>query len=267
VNDDRDFLRAILADPVDNALRLVYADWLEERGDPRAEYLRLQAELTGVEPRDRRRAMLEDRRLEIHVAVDPRRYLSWLEQIGGSRAECEAIDDALLDMERADLRRGDMRVRLDELRRQTDPGWQALLDRPPVENCEVRFKFRCPKQWQNLARTDDSQVRFCAGCRKNVYYCVTIAEARNHASRGHCVAVNSGQQRSRGDLEHDSGDFFDVDMTSSDDQRSAAGALEEDECFLGLLIDTPEDDKSLLGMVLTDEGDALDKRRPWWKFW
>ena len=30
------FLRALLADPADAAPWLIYADWLEERGDPRA---------------------------------------------------------------------------------------------------------------------------------------------------------------------------------------------------------------------------------------
>jgi uncharacterized protein (TIGR02996 family) len=34
--DDESFLRAILADAADNAPWLIYADWLEERGDPRA---------------------------------------------------------------------------------------------------------------------------------------------------------------------------------------------------------------------------------------
>jgi uncharacterized protein (TIGR02996 family) len=34
------FLRAIQADPVDEANVLIYADWLEERGDPRADFLR-----------------------------------------------------------------------------------------------------------------------------------------------------------------------------------------------------------------------------------
>jgi uncharacterized protein (TIGR02996 family) len=33
---DEPFLRAILADPADDAPWLIYADWLEERGDPRA---------------------------------------------------------------------------------------------------------------------------------------------------------------------------------------------------------------------------------------
>src|SRR5271170_4351847 len=42
MNPDADFLAAIRASPYDDALRLVYADWLEERGDPRGEFLRLE---------------------------------------------------------------------------------------------------------------------------------------------------------------------------------------------------------------------------------
>lgn len=41
MSDDDAFLRAIQYAPYDDAPRLVYADWLEERTDPRAEYLRL----------------------------------------------------------------------------------------------------------------------------------------------------------------------------------------------------------------------------------
>jgi uncharacterized protein (TIGR02996 family) len=37
------FLGEVLANPTDQALRLVYADWLEERGDPRGEWLRIQS--------------------------------------------------------------------------------------------------------------------------------------------------------------------------------------------------------------------------------
>src|SRR5262249_38868583 len=44
------FLAAIRANPDDNAVRLVYADWLQERGDPRGEFLRLDTMLTGLSP-------------------------------------------------------------------------------------------------------------------------------------------------------------------------------------------------------------------------
>jgi uncharacterized protein (TIGR02996 family) len=45
MNDDHAFLRAIADAPYDDAPRLVYADWLDERGDPRGEYLRLDYQL------------------------------------------------------------------------------------------------------------------------------------------------------------------------------------------------------------------------------
>jgi len=49
------FLQAILSDPEDDARRLVYADWLDENGDPeRAELIRVQCELApGVEDGER----------------------------------------------------------------------------------------------------------------------------------------------------------------------------------------------------------------------
>jgi len=47
------FLRAIAADPADEATRLVYADWLEEQGDPLGEFLRLQCQAKGLERRER----------------------------------------------------------------------------------------------------------------------------------------------------------------------------------------------------------------------
>ncbi len=42
---DADFLQAILIDPGDDTIRLQYADWLEERGDPRGEFIRVQCAL------------------------------------------------------------------------------------------------------------------------------------------------------------------------------------------------------------------------------
>ena len=44
MQDENGFLEAIAANPEDDSIRLVYADWLEERGDPRAEYLRLEVQ-------------------------------------------------------------------------------------------------------------------------------------------------------------------------------------------------------------------------------
>jgi uncharacterized protein (TIGR02996 family) len=53
VSDDLAFIRGLLANPEDNSLRLVYADWLEDRGDPRSTFLRLEVALHETEPASR----------------------------------------------------------------------------------------------------------------------------------------------------------------------------------------------------------------------
>ncbi|MBM3981305.1 MAG: TIGR02996 domain-containing protein [Planctomycetes bacterium] len=45
LHTDDDFLTAITAQPADRTLRLVYADWLDERADPRAELVRVEEEM------------------------------------------------------------------------------------------------------------------------------------------------------------------------------------------------------------------------------
>ncbi len=49
------FVEAIYDDPYSDGPRQVYADWLEERGDPRTEYLRLQ--LSGSSDEERANAL------------------------------------------------------------------------------------------------------------------------------------------------------------------------------------------------------------------
>ena len=49
MDEEVDFVRAIKVCPGDRALRLIYADWLEERGDSRSQYLRIEEELLALE--------------------------------------------------------------------------------------------------------------------------------------------------------------------------------------------------------------------------
>ena len=151
------FLRAIAANPADEAKRLVFADWLEERGDWRAEFLRLDCQLA-------------------------------LETIS-------AAEEA--------------KARWDKLWAKLSPSWQTVLARPPIENCQPslpeedyrpRFKFQCPMKWENLQPTEVGAVRFCENCSKSVHYCDSVDAAREHASLGHCVAVNVGVRRFSDDL-------------------------------------------------------------------
>jgi uncharacterized protein (TIGR02996 family) len=59
-------LQAIIDNPDDNRLRLVYADWLEEHGEQeRAEFIRVQCELARTPPDSLRQAALEVREKEL----------------------------------------------------------------------------------------------------------------------------------------------------------------------------------------------------------
>jgi uncharacterized protein (TIGR02996 family) len=66
-----DLLRAVLANPDDSALRGVYADWLEERGDPRGEFLRIAQRLAALPRKAKRRGPLVARLEELRPVIDP----------------------------------------------------------------------------------------------------------------------------------------------------------------------------------------------------
>jgi uncharacterized protein (TIGR02996 family) len=62
------FLRAVLQDPDDDGVRLVFADWLEERGDPRGEFVRVECALARLPADDDRRPALYARRRQLLAA-------------------------------------------------------------------------------------------------------------------------------------------------------------------------------------------------------
>jgi uncharacterized protein (TIGR02996 family) len=151
MSDDQAFLQALRARPDDDATRLVYADWLEELGDPRGEYLRLECELAAMPPDEERQAELAARARELAASLDP--------------------------------------------------DWLALVAKTDIELCEFRFRFHCPRKWETLTPTKNDGVRFCAACRKSVYFCNNLEVAYHHAYLGHCVAIASVVRREKGDLE------------------------------------------------------------------
>jgi uncharacterized protein (TIGR02996 family) len=62
------FLQAILENPDDDTPRLIYADYLDEHGDPdRAEFIRVQVALATLPPDDSRRGQLGDRERQLLV--------------------------------------------------------------------------------------------------------------------------------------------------------------------------------------------------------
>jgi uncharacterized protein (TIGR02996 family) len=76
MNEEAGFLAAIRANPRDDSLRLVYADWLDERGRPESAYLRLECELaarasTPSDPVDPGRWELRSALREARTGLDP----------------------------------------------------------------------------------------------------------------------------------------------------------------------------------------------------
>jgi uncharacterized protein (TIGR02996 family) len=74
------FLRAVLADPEDDAPRLIYADWLDEQGDgDRAEFIRVQCAVARLDPDEGRRADLRRRERDLLR----RHEVDWAGWLGG----------------------------------------------------------------------------------------------------------------------------------------------------------------------------------------
>ncbi|MGZ3451413.1 MAG: TIGR02996 domain-containing protein [Polyangiales bacterium] len=65
---ESDFLRAIVAAPDDDGPRLVYADWLMDRGDPRGELIQLQCKIARLASGDEDADDTSTRRLKLRVA-------------------------------------------------------------------------------------------------------------------------------------------------------------------------------------------------------
>jgi uncharacterized protein (TIGR02996 family) len=62
------FLQAMGEAPDDDAPRLIYADWLDERGErDRGEFSRVQCALERLQPQDERRAGLKCREQELRT--------------------------------------------------------------------------------------------------------------------------------------------------------------------------------------------------------
>ena len=165
--DESSFLKMLIANPKDDETRLVYADWLEETGSDeaikKAEFLRLTVRLA--------------RRTKSKV---PRDHL---------------------------------RKRSQNLAADLGTDWLAVVSHLNVENCSgrrlnrkerrtysVQFEYACDQKWEDLEPTDDLDQRYCDICDHNVHYCGTIMEAREHAGKGHCIAVDSGIVRRENDL-------------------------------------------------------------------
>jgi len=73
------FVERVAADPEEDGPRLVFADWLDERGDPRGEFIRVQVALARLPADDPRADALRDR----EAALLARYHAAWSEPLRG----------------------------------------------------------------------------------------------------------------------------------------------------------------------------------------
>ena len=131
-------------------------------------------------------------------------YGDWLEEHGHmSEAEFIRVQQTLVAMAPEAPEFASRSQRLRDLARSLDFRWRVRVARPAIERCvdAPQFDFRCPKDWGSLASTDREDVRYCNACEKRVYYCTNVPEARGHASRGECVALDLRAMRWPSDVQ------------------------------------------------------------------
>jgi uncharacterized protein (TIGR02996 family) len=165
---DDGFILTLIDDPKNDEVRLIYADWLEEQGDPvseaKAEFLRLTVALATTKGKRGEKKAQRKRLQQLAAELDT----DWLAVV------------SRLPIENCRGKRKELKSR-----------------RPHL----VRFDFLCERRWEDLRPTSDQSVRFCEACQQKVYYCDTITAAREHAWAGQCIAVDIGVIRRDGDLE------------------------------------------------------------------
>lgn len=168
---EAEFLLEIFETPSDSKPKMVYADWLEEQGDARAEFLRLDIELQNRTKESLDYQELLAARSELLPQIDR----DWINLLG-----------------KAAIEKCDSRANRANRRISGDPSTSQV----------VEFEFRCPKRWENLSpQPHTTEMRICAECNKGVHYCYTISQAREHARQGHCVAVDASVPRKLHDLD------------------------------------------------------------------
>lgn len=101
MNETRSWIEAIREHPSGVEARLVYADYLEERGDRRGELIRLQCELPGLAPLDARRTAVEER-IEALLTAHAETWLTPLRTLGAEGISARCFSGGLIERIRID---------------------------------------------------------------------------------------------------------------------------------------------------------------------
>jgi len=58
-----------------------------------------------------------------------------------------------------------------------------------VDNRDCKINYKCPKAWDDLDKTEDSDVRHCNQCDKDVHFCADVESLKEANIEDLCVAV------------------------------------------------------------------------------
>ena len=107
MSEEEGFIRTILAAPRDVSVMLIYADWLEDRGDSRCEYLRLLAICKGLPEDDPKAEEVGERLQELQNHLD----LQWVAFMNRGRTRYQSDKEE----GKSSLKRGRRRSRQEVL--------------------------------------------------------------------------------------------------------------------------------------------------------
>jgi uncharacterized protein (TIGR02996 family) len=160
---DEAFVAAALAAPRDDGARLVYADWLEEQGDPRGELLR--------------------------VAVRLEKLLEHYPPPEEARPKLQRVREIAR-----------LKARFRELRPLVPYDWLLRFQRGWISQCNlVGHGVKCPRRWELLRETADPAVRRCAHCSRAVWFCWSASESEQALRAGHpyvlALAMDRAERR------------------------------------------------------------------------
>ena len=119
-------------------------------------------------------------------------YADWLEEQGQrDRAEYLRIGARAVLLRPDRHRTALIEQQMDKLARArpSDAAWRTLVSITTIRGCERSF-IECPERWSALTPTPESDVRHCATCARNIYFCATPNDARECARTRELVALD-----------------------------------------------------------------------------
>jgi uncharacterized protein (TIGR02996 family) len=179
LNDENGFFCTLEDNPADETARLVYADWLDEQGEPnkatKAEFIRLELRVLQedhTEPTDSQRLQ------QLAAGIEP----DWLAIVSRPRVEyCQFLNS-------------------NPCARRRYLYAPTGLTKSRVEACHFLLTRPCPGRWDLLAPTGLTKLRLCETCYKTVNFCTTPHEKQEYVRQGNRIAVSPGIALTPNDL-------------------------------------------------------------------